>query len=164
MSCSGTETNPGLTRPELWCIVGYGNPQRRDDGLGPHVVAELGQALKGKERLHFLVRHQLEPELAEDLAEAGQVILVDATVNRLRGGWRRTRVRPRLGDSPQLTHSFRPEFLVGLMGLFKKRPPTTWLVSIQGDDFGFGEGLSPGAQERARQVIADLAEFVSKED
>ena len=39
-----------------------------------------------------------------------------------------------------------------------------WLVSIQGCDFGFGEGLSPEVEEKAEEVSLEILEFIYKQD
>jgi len=38
--------------------------------------------------------------------------------------------------------------------------PSNIMVSIEGNDFRFGSGLSPGAQKRAEKVICEITEFV----
>jgi len=163
MTWPGTKAaGPDLTAPGLCCIVGYGNRHRRDDGLGPRVVAMLDEALEVKERVRLLTRHQLEPDLVEELQKAGLIILVDASAEPLPGGWSWTEIDPQPGAWPHLTHTFGPGFLIGLVDLLYQRRPPAWLVSIQGDDFSFGEGLSPGAEGRASQVAAALAEFLGR--
>ena len=149
--------------PGSLCIVGYGNRERRDDGVGPWVVDELQErpAMAGKVRL--LARPQLEPDLLEDLSQAELVILVDASVECHEGGIRWTRIDPGKWRQPFLTHSLEPAFLLNLMEAVHQRSPATWLVSIQGEDFGHGEGLSLPTQERARKVIADLVKMIAEE-
>jgi hypothetical protein len=39
------------------------------------------------------------------------------------------------------------------------RWPATWLVSVQGGDFGFGEGLSLEAQEKAERASSEILDF-----
>ncbi|MBF0552097.1 MAG: hydrogenase maturation protease [Deltaproteobacteria bacterium] len=147
-----------------WAIVGYGNPQRRDDGLGPYVVAQMRQTLGETDRVRFFDHQQLVPELVEDLSEIDLVILVDATVDCLDAGWHRKQIVPDCFQAPPLmTHSVSPGFLLGLLGLLYRRYPPAWLVSIQGDDFGFGEGLSTAAKTRAHRVVSDLIALVTKE-
>ena len=38
--------------------------------------------------------------------------------------------------------------------------PPTWLVSVQGDDFEFGEELTREAEKRAQRVVSEINEFV----
>ena len=58
-------------------VVGYGSTLRADDGVGPR-VAELCGADPRLAGATILVRHQLTPELAADMAAARLVVLVDA--------------------------------------------------------------------------------------
>lgn len=162
MNCG--ETDGGNPRPlGLCCVVGIGNPHRRDDGLGRYVVEAVRALVPGREDVRFLTRHQLEPDLAEDLDDADRVVFVDATVEHLADGCTWANVAARF-EAPFVPHTVSPGFLVGLMKTVYHREPAAWLVSIQGDDFDFGEGISPEAEKRANRVIADLVKFVSKED
>lgn len=150
--------------PESLCIVGYGNRERRDDGVGPWVVEGLRNQALPSDRVRLLVRPQLDPDLLDELSQADTAILVDASVERLEGGISWTRVDPAKGQAPFLTHSLEPAYLLGLMALMHPRLPATWLVSIQGEEFGYGQGLSRPTEERARQVIADLVKIVAEEE
>lgn len=164
MRCAANEA-PTLwsTEPESCFVVGLGNSLRRDDGLGAFVVRELERRLNGK-GLCFLVRRQLEADLIEDLHQADVVVFVDASVESLAEGWRLTKMQPEFCPAPYLTHTVKPEFFLGLMNMVYRKNPAAWLVSIQGDDFGYGQGLSPGAEKRATRVIAALVKAMSKED
>jgi len=139
-------------------IIGYGNPQRRDDGIGPYVVAQLEEILKGQTGIAVRSFHQLAPELVEDLQDAKVLILVDATVEQLGGGWQWIRVEPDIRATHHLSHHCRPSHLLGLLQTIYHQCPKTWLVSVQGDDFGFGVGLTPGAEKRARKVVSEVAQ------
>lgn len=148
----------------LLCIVGYGNRERRDDGVGPWVVDGLLSQALPSDKVRLLARPQLEPDLLDELSQADAAILVDASVERLEGGISWSRVDPTKGHAPFLTHSLEPAYLLGLMALVHPRLPATWLVSIQGEEFGYGQGLSRPTEERARQVIADLVKIVAEEE
>ena len=58
-------------------ILGIGNPLRNDDGLGQVVAERLAQA--GDLDCDIRTVHQLTPELAQYMAEAGFVIMIDAS-------------------------------------------------------------------------------------
>jgi hydrogenase maturation protease len=60
-------------------VIGYGNPLRGDDGVGPAVAAAVAADPRGA-GARVLALHQLTPELAVDLAGARLAIFVDATV------------------------------------------------------------------------------------
>jgi len=38
------------------------------------------------------------------------------------------------------------------------------LVSVQGDDFEFGEELSRGAEKRAQRVVSEITEFILRKN
>ncbi|MEB3156728.1 MAG: hypothetical protein VKO26_04745 [Cyanobacteriota bacterium] len=65
-------------------LIGIGNRLRGDDGVGALLVEEWREAVMGREGVGgeaaFAVVHQLTPELALAVAEAGRVLFVDAWV------------------------------------------------------------------------------------
>ena len=140
-------------------IIGYGNPHRRDDGLGPYVVNRLCEDFHSEARIAFCSLHQLDVVLADELQMADLVILVDATVEDLERGihWRRVQRETEL--SPCGMHHFKPSMLLSLLETLYQRSPCIWLVSVQGSDFGFGEGLSLEAQEKADRASLEIARF-----
>ena len=143
-------------------IIGYGNPQRRDDGIGPFVVDRLKSVLKHKKGVHILALPQLAADLVEPLCEADRILFVDATIENLDGGQARTRIYPETRLLPYMTHHVRPSYLLGLIQALYHRSPPAWLFSIQGHDFGFGEGLSPGAEKSAEDVGGEILQFIEE--
>ena len=144
-------------------IIGYGNRHRKDDGIGPYVIEKLLRDLGAGCGIGLRSLHQLDPVLAEEVRSAKTLILVDATVEPLERGLRWSRVQPEQGLSPCDTHHLRPEGLAGLLESLYQRSPTMWLVSVQGDDFGFGEGLSLEAQEKAERASSEIVQFCLRE-
>jgi len=152
---------PGRAEPsELW-IIGYGNPQRRDDGIGPYVVKKLFGMLGEKKGIRFRAVHQLDPALAEELQHADWMVFVDATVDRLENGWVWGEIQPESGAMPYTTHQMDPSFLLRILESAYHRSPRTWLASIQGEDFGFGEGLSPEAETRAEKAVSEIVKQIA---
>jgi hydrogenase maturation protease len=130
-------------------VIGYGNPLRGDDGIGP-AVAE-GVAALGLPRVRTIAAHQLTPELAADLTDAKLVIFVDAAVGtdpvaavRLDG--------PATTPSA-LTHAVDPRGLVALARAVYGQAPEAWLVTAAGSDFDFRNGLSATGRENAREAM-----------
>ena len=66
-------------------VIGFGNPLRGDDGAGWR-VAELLCDDPRAAGARVLARHQLTPELAEDVAKARLLVLVDASAEPNRAG------------------------------------------------------------------------------
>ena len=126
------------------------------------MVNQLRNDLRGPGGIAFRTLHQLDPVLVEELETAELIVLVDATVEDLEGGVRWTKVRPGIEISSWATHHLKPSTLLGLLEAFYHRSPPTWLVSVQGSDFGFGEGLSPQTREKADRASVEIAEFCKK--
>jgi len=137
-------------------IIGYGNPQRRDDGIGPYIVRRLQERFKESRHIRFRTAHQLEPGLVEELQYADRIVFVDATINPLRDGWEWVRVRREPDVLPYLTHHFKPSFVLTLFHAVYQRSPRTWQASVQGNDFGFGEGFSSEATARVEKAISGI--------
>jgi hydrogenase maturation protease len=148
-------------QPRLW-IIGYGNPQRRDDGSGCHVAGRLGRFFGRKAGVAVRVMHQLDPVLAEDLRDAETVLFVDATVEHLTEGREWLRIRPEVNNRHCVTHHCEPAFLLGLLQTLHGRCPEGWLVSVEGDDFGLGEGLSAEGKHGARKITREIAAHLAR--
>jgi hydrogenase maturation protease len=151
-------------KPELhstW-IIGYGNRHRRDDGIGPYVVERLSADLGKGTGVALRSLHQLDPVLVEEVQAAEILILVDATVEPLERGLRWTRVHAKPGDLCD-THHLRPSVFAGLLESLYHRSPAMWVVSVQGNDFGFGEGLTLEAQEKAERASSEIVRFCLRE-
>jgi hydrogenase maturation protease len=146
---------------DLW-IIGYGNPQRRDDGSGFRVAGRLSRYFGQDRGVSVRAMQQLDPVLVEDLKEAEEVLFVDATVQPTPEGRGWLRISPEGDGLPRETHHLGPERLLGLLQKIYGRCPKGWLVSVQGEDFGFGEGLSREGVRRTRQVTREIASFVSR--
>ena len=58
-------------------VIGYGNPLRGDDAVG-HVAAEAIAADPRFAGVTVLTVHQLAPEIADDVASATRLVIVDA--------------------------------------------------------------------------------------
>jgi len=144
-------------------IIGYGNPLRRDDGIGPYVIERLDLHFGSMGGVALRSLHQLDPVVAEELQGAKVLILVDATVEPLERGLRWARVHPRRDELPWGTHHLRPSVFAGLLEALYERAPVTWLVSVQGNDFGYGEGLSQEGREKAEKASREIMEFCSRE-
>ena len=142
-------------------VIGYGNPHRRDDGIGIHVVESLRKSVEPREEVFIHAFHQLEPVLIDELQDADSIIFVDATVEVLKEGFGWVEVQPEKRNLPFITHHLTPSVLLGLLQSLYHRSPPTWLVSVQGEDFGFGEGLSVEAAERAERASRKIADFIS---
>ena len=136
-------------------LLGYGNPGRLDDGLGPALAALLeGQAGEG---LSVDADYQLTVEHAYDLAGYPTVVFADAAMV----GEAPYSCRPLEPLEPHsfTTHSLAPEAVLYLAQTLYQARPAAYLLGIRGYEFDlFRESLSAPAMrnlELARQFVIE---------
>ena len=155
-------------------ILGYGNVDRGDDGLGYHVVSEIARRVAHIElepysdtptmathEIELLFQRQLTPEMAELLGQFEQVIFVDAHTGAFAEELRVVQVEPRY--APQaLTHHLSPETLLYLTQAMYGRCPSALLYSGRGYEFDFSTSLSERTAALIVPVVEDILKRVRK--
>lgn len=134
-------------------VLGYGNPARRDDGLGPRLAEALGlRALPG---VDVESACQLHAGDAAVLAHHDVVVFVDADrscSDPYQFGPVHASNEPRLAAD-----ALAPETLLSIAWKYLEAMPEAYLLAIRGEDFdGPGEGLS----DRARRNLSAALDFV----
>jgi hydrogenase maturation protease len=153
-------SNPdaALTRARARILVlGYGNPGRQDDGLGP-AAATLIDAMGWSDVTAF-DNYQLNIENALDVAAHDVVWFVDAA---------------KTGPAPYVVHDLapslnfdftshlvRPETIMAMAGHYFGGTPKAFLLAIRGYEFEFVEALTPEAKDNLQRAAAMLAERIS---
>jgi hydrogenase maturation protease len=150
-----TELPPAAEGPAV--VIGYGNALRGDDGAGPQVADAV--ARWGLPGVQALAVHQLTPELAEVLAAARVVVLVDAQSAPAGGTVEVSRLGPS-GTASVLGHASDPAGLLALTHAVYGRCPPAWWVTVPAVDFGLGEGLSPTAQHGVAEALRVVARLI----
>lgn len=134
-------------------LIGYGNPGRLDDGLGPALAAaaETWQ-LDG---LTVDSDYQLSVEDASDVAQHDIVIFADASVSG-REPYFVERVQPKEALSFS-SHSVEPSALLHMAHALFRSSTRGYILGIRGYEFNeFGEGLSSRAADNLERAIAFL--------
>jgi hydrogenase maturation protease len=137
-------------------IICYGNPSRRDDGVAWYVADKL-QAHHVPD-VEILKAHQLEVDMAETIGNYEMVIFVDAAIpdnNPLPIS--REDVVPSRG-SHAVAHYLTPGDLLALSRDLYGKQPRAVAFGIRGQDFNFGEELSPEVRESADHVVKCIEE------
>jgi len=137
-------------------VLGYGNPGRQDDGLGPAAAAAIERL--GWPEVTTQDNYQLVIEDAVELAAHDIVWFVDAT----RTGDEACDIQ-RLTPAEDLdfsSHQVRPEVLLALAAHCCGRAPDAYLAGIRGYEFDFAEGISPRAAANLAQAVALLADRI----
>lgn len=137
-------------------VIGYGNPGRLDDGLGPALAQRL--AATAPPDVTVDADYQLTVEDAAAIAEHDVVVFVDAAVKGTEPFYFRP-VTPS-AEVSFTSHSISPASLLGLVRDVFRRDTRGYVLGIRGYEFNeFGERLSPRAAvnlERARDFLDRL--------
>jgi hydrogenase maturation protease len=143
-------------------VIGYGNPLRGDDGVGPLIAEELARHLRDPEsKVQVIACHQLSPELAEPVAETRAVIFIDASVDLQPGEVRVSAVTPDRFSPAVFAHSMKPSALLATASeLFGQAPPAK-TVGIGASSFEIGMHLTPPVQDAVAVAVAAVEKEIA---
>ena len=145
-------------------IIGVGNEYRRDDGVGIEVARRIAALNLPQVRV---MEHSGEgASLLECLAEADQVVLIDATQSGSTPGMLHffdAATSPIPGEFfSYSTHAFSVAEAVELARTLRRLPNRLLIFGIEGSDFAYGLGLSAEAQKAANTVVERIAEHLER--
>lgn len=125
-------------------LIGYGNPARGDDGLGPSFAARIAE--RDVPGLVVSIDYQLSVDHALSIADAPRVIFVDAMMDA-EVPFRFEALAPAT-TRDLWSHSLSPASVLALAETLYGARPEAYVLGIRGVEFGeVKEGLSPQAQE-----------------
>jgi hydrogenase maturation protease len=153
---SVAESGALSAREKRILILGYGNPGRQDDGLGPAVIAEI-ESMRLPNVTAF-DNYQLNIEDAVDVAAHDIVWFVDAA--RIGASPYSVRV---VSPSPTVeftSHIVRPETILSIARQCYGGAPQAFLLAIRGYEFEFIEALTPGAKDNLQAALGMLTERI----
>jgi hydrogenase maturation protease len=146
-------------------IIGYGNPDRQDDGVAYHILQKLAQQLNhpavqdpeeylvpglANPDLWFML--QLVPEISEIIAQYERVCFVDAHTGAVPNDLNIEKLSACFQTSP-LTHHLTASSCLCLSDTLYHHAPESILVSVRGYAFKFTHELSPATEELAAQAV-----------
>ena len=135
-------------------VLGYGNPGRQDDGLGPALASAVDNL--GWQGLTVFDNYQLNIEDAIEIAAHDVVWFVDAT----KAGPAPYAVQ---AIAPALTidftsHIVRPETILAIARQCYGGTPQAFVLAIRGYEFEFLESLTPLATVNLHAAIDMLTD------
>ena len=148
-----------MTAPRDILILGYGNPARGDDGLGPafaHVMQNAG--LPGVE---VLWDYQPSVEHAAEIAGHRAVIFADASaVTRDPFAFRRLHPRPSRSFT---SHVLPPEAVLSLACTALGWAGDAYLLALRGYAFrAFDESLTASARRNLDDAVAHITDGITR--
>ncbi|WP_035985284.1 hydrogenase maturation protease [Leptolyngbya sp. KIOST-1] len=155
---------PNATDPYAFLIIGYGNPLRGDDGVGPQ-VAQTVSAWQVPS-VKALSVPQLLPELVVEMGAAEYVIFVDAWG---KCGASAPCLEPIIatpaalnhGTIPALDHVCDPAALVALTQWIYGRHPQAWLLQIPTECCDLGGAFSKTAKHGVDSALRTIEQFLT---
>lgn len=169
-------------RPDTWhpikrtLIIGYGNPDRGDDGVGWYILQMLAEEFQvsisndtdigifSEERpLDFLFNLQLMPEMATEMVSYERLCFVDAHTGAIPENIHLERIESEFQNSP-LTHHLTPQSLVSILEQLYQHTPEAIFVSVRGFNFRFEHALSPETKHLAEEAIKTISTWIKREE
>jgi hydrogenase maturation protease len=152
-------------------ILGYGNPDREDDGVAWHILRALTLKLgldapdsyeaefPESEEINFDFQLQLAPEMAEDIVAYPYVCFVDAHTGNIPEPVRLIDVESAFQASP-FTHHLTPQSLLSMCETLYRKKPEAALLSVLGHRFLFTRQLSEETAQLVPQAVLKIWEWI----
>jgi len=157
-------------------VIGYGNPDRGDDGVAWHILGMLANKfgiglnnelfekgiMSANKSVDMWFNLQLVPEIAEDLHHYQRAIFIDAHTTEIQEDIRVIDIKPLFQNSP-FTHHLTPSSCLSITQTLYGRAPKSILVSIKGFEFDFSNLLSPQTQVFAEKALTTILYWIDEE-
>jgi hydrogenase maturation protease len=153
-------------------ILGYGNPDREDDGVAWHILRALTIKLDlvppesyedefpEFKAIDFAFHLQLAPEMAEEIASYAYVCFIDAHTGNIPEPVRLINVESEFQHSP-FTHHLTPQSLLSMCETIYGKRPDAALLSVLGNRFLFSRELSTETAQLVPQAVALLWDWMN---
>jgi hydrogenase maturation protease len=153
-------------------LIGYGNPDREDDGVAWHILRALTEKLgldspgsyEDEFPEHPLIDLafylQLTPEMAEEVSDYEFVCFIDAHTGSIPEPVRLIDVESEFQASP-FTHHLTPQSLLSMCETMYRKKPEAVLLSVLGHRFLFSRQLSEETQGLVPQAVELIWRWMS---
>ncbi|MBR9998108.1 MAG: hydrogenase maturation protease [Cyclobacteriaceae bacterium] len=141
-------------------VYGYGNPGRRDDGLGPEFIYLVDAWIKENNIDYVFTdsNYQLNIEDACTIRDYDIVIFVDATIEEIHD-FQLVRVMP--SEKVNFTmHAMQPSFVLDLCRKLYDKSPEVFLLKIKGYDYELKEGFTEKAAANLFKAFAHVKKIL----
>jgi hydrogenase maturation protease len=153
-------------------FLGYGNPDREDDGVAWHILCAIATKLglevptsyeeefPQSDNIDFSFQLQLTPEMAEDISAYEFVCFFDAHTGSIPEEVRLIDVKSDFQRSP-LTHHLTPQSLLSICETICGKKPDAVLLSVRGYYFRFSRQLSEETEPLVAQAVDMVWDWLS---
>jgi hydrogenase maturation protease len=145
-------------------LIGYGNPDREDDGVAWHILRALTEKLgldapasyeeefPAAAEIDLVFYLQLTPEMAEEISDYQYVCFIDAHTGSIPEPVRLINVESEFQHSP-FTHHLTPQSLMSMCETIYGKKPDAALLSVLGHRFLFTRQLSENTSQLVPQAV-----------
>ena len=145
-------------------LIGIGNPFRRDDGVGIHIVEKMRTLLP--QGIDVLTQSGEGATLMQSWLDADQIVVVDAVRSQSTPG--------KIHEINAATHRVPSEFFhysshafgvaeaIELSRVLNQLPRRVDVIGIEGKDFSEGIGLTAEVDAAAEQAIAKISSLLGE--
>lgn len=157
---------------QKYLIIGYGNVYCHDDGVALYIINSLRKKMGVRDLqpdedgldelgqpIDTVLLHQLLPETIPALSQYQRVVFVDAHQGTITEEVRVIEVKEEMGFHA-VTHHMSPGMLLAMVRQIHHFAPMAYLVSVKGEDFDFGLGLSEPCRRRAEMATQRILELI----
>jgi hydrogenase maturation protease len=153
-------------------LIGYGNPDREDDGVAWHILraftikmglpapASYEDEFPQNTQVDFAFYLQLTPEMAEEIAAYKYVCFLDAHTGNIPEPVRLIDVESDFQRSP-FTHHLTPQSLISICETLYSKRPDSVLLSVRGYQFLFSRQLSEKTLALVPKAVDLIWEWLS---
>ena len=153
-------------------VIGYGNADRQDDGVGWHILKNLAERVGQQvpedpgapieienETVDLIFLLQIIPELAEMISHYKRVCFVDAHTADISEEISWIKLHPEYERSP-LTHHMSPKTVLSISAIIYGSAPEAILVSVRGFSFEFSQALSPQTATLSQEAVEKIWSWI----
>jgi hydrogenase maturation protease len=146
-------------------FLGYGNPDRGDDGVAWHILsmlfAEFGNAEIDMfdmdvnpltKNIDTWFNLQLLPEISELIVKYEKAVFIDAHTGEIKNDLNFQEIKPAYQNAP-FTHHMTPASLLAVAESIHGNYPQSWLVSVRGYAFRFEQVLTAQTEALCKQAV-----------
>jgi hydrogenase maturation protease len=146
-------------------LIGYGNPDREDDGVAWHILralvikmglpapASYEDEFPQNAQVDFAFYLQLTPEMAEEISAYEHVCFLDAHTGAIPEPVRLIDVESDFQRSP-FTHHLTPQSLISMCETLYQKKPKAALLSVCGYRFLFTRELSAETSALVSEAVS----------
>lgn len=142
-------------------IYGYGNPGRRDDGLGIAFADEMGKWAKEfmPGNITIETNYQLNIEDAELISNYDTVFFADASLETM-NSFALTPIKPSPDTVEFTMHAVAPGYVIHLCHDLFQKAPKAYLLHMKGYEWNMEESLTEGGKENLNLALLHMKKFL----